>query len=347
MARLTLQNAVLSLVAQPHLAVQAAPFQNGDILHTNFYRPHVRIDSHLKRALEANQSVVDQVLQTAARQESPPVSAPQPKPELPQQQPRQLPGASTQSVGTPPPHLPPGLFAAHGQQGSPTTVAAASLLHTARQQQKIPRQQPAMPRDIGAHHGQAGRTSEFFGLRTRGPDSSTPLQSAPSPMNPAMVASSGGRLGVDGSGYPCACVTPYTLPYALSAQASMPTAPSCASSLHGWPNGQLPAFPSAMAPACDSSLHGWSNGLQLPARPSNMAPAASTPHAGTASTQHAPNRRPAADASDAPDQPQTLVLPDESEDAEGPVESQIERKTQGGRGGPRVHRQRSGRRGGG
>ena len=55
---------LLALTPTPSFAVavrcrQAQPFQNGDILHSNFYQPHVHVGSHLELALAANQSQLE------------------------------------------------------------------------------------------------------------------------------------------------------------------------------------------------------------------------------------------------------------------------------------------------
>jgi len=59
MARVTLTRAIRSFLTQPTLARQAAPFQNGDVLHSNFYQPHVHVDDQLRAALDANQASID------------------------------------------------------------------------------------------------------------------------------------------------------------------------------------------------------------------------------------------------------------------------------------------------
>ena len=57
---------LISFVSQPQLAQQALPFQNGDILHSNFYQPHVLVDDDLRRKLDANQAAVDSLAPPAA-----------------------------------------------------------------------------------------------------------------------------------------------------------------------------------------------------------------------------------------------------------------------------------------
>ena len=57
---------LISFVSQPQLAQQALPFQNGDILHSNFYQPHVLVDDDLRRKLDANQAAVDGLAPPAA-----------------------------------------------------------------------------------------------------------------------------------------------------------------------------------------------------------------------------------------------------------------------------------------
>jgi len=61
MARATLHREVRSFLTQPQLARQAQPFQNGDVLHSNFYQPHVHVDDKLRAALEANQAALDTI----------------------------------------------------------------------------------------------------------------------------------------------------------------------------------------------------------------------------------------------------------------------------------------------
>ena len=59
LARSTLRRQIRSFVSQPPLARQAVPFQNGDILHTNFYKPHVKVEPHIRARIAANQIAME------------------------------------------------------------------------------------------------------------------------------------------------------------------------------------------------------------------------------------------------------------------------------------------------
>ena len=59
LAKCTLDGHISSFVASPQLAQQAVPFQNGDVLHSNFYQAHVLVNDNLRRRLDANQASLD------------------------------------------------------------------------------------------------------------------------------------------------------------------------------------------------------------------------------------------------------------------------------------------------
>mmetsp|Transcript_10832 Transcript_10832/g.23084 ORF Transcript_10832/g.23084 Transcript_10832/m.23084 type:complete len:133 (-) Transcript_10832:175-573(-) len=59
MAELVLAKRLRAFVPNPQIAKQAVPFANGDILHTNVFAPHVRVDQKLREQLEANQRLID------------------------------------------------------------------------------------------------------------------------------------------------------------------------------------------------------------------------------------------------------------------------------------------------
>ena len=90
LARSTLRRQIRSFVSQPPLARQAVPFQNGDILHTNFYKPHVKVEPHIRARIAANQIAMEAATMidctewpasaASCTTTQPPTSQPQPQP---------------------------------------------------------------------------------------------------------------------------------------------------------------------------------------------------------------------------------------------------------------------------
>ena len=91
LARSTLRRQIRSFVSQPPLARQAVPFQNGDILHTNFYKPHVKVEPHIRARIAANQIAMEAATMidctdwpasaASCTTTQPPTSQPQPQPQ--------------------------------------------------------------------------------------------------------------------------------------------------------------------------------------------------------------------------------------------------------------------------